>query len=145
MSWLYVGAQVKDGSHVVIRTACKRTHNQYETSWRFRPIYGNAYTLAAALSALLYRLITSTGLQDEPASVFSMVFHLSILSTLLLQCLWKDKDGSIITPNILGVRSSGTGVSSKVIYGCTWDWCVCGVNSVTVDFGADIRREFSFR
>ena len=37
MSWPCVGAQVKDGSHVVIWTACKRTHNQYETSCGFRP------------------------------------------------------------------------------------------------------------
>ena len=30
-----VGAQVKYGSHVVIWMACKRTHNQYETSCGF--------------------------------------------------------------------------------------------------------------
>ena len=36
-NWPCVGAQVKDGSHVVIWAACKRTHNQYETSCRFRP------------------------------------------------------------------------------------------------------------
>ena len=36
-SWPCVGAQVKDGAHGVIWTACKRTHNQYETSCGFRP------------------------------------------------------------------------------------------------------------
>ena len=35
--WSCVGAQVKDGSHVVIWTAYKGTHNQYETSCGFRP------------------------------------------------------------------------------------------------------------
>ena len=37
-SWPCVGAQVKDGSHVVISTACKITHSQYETSCGFRPL-----------------------------------------------------------------------------------------------------------
>ena len=31
-----VGVQVKDGSHVVIWTACKGTHNQYETGCGIR-------------------------------------------------------------------------------------------------------------
>ena len=34
-SWPCIGAQVKYGSHVVIWTACKRMHNQYETSSGF--------------------------------------------------------------------------------------------------------------
>ena len=46
-----VGAQVKDGSLVLICTECKRTHNQYETSCGFWP--GNAYTSVAALAALI--------------------------------------------------------------------------------------------
>ena len=37
VSWPCVGAQVNDGSHVKVWTACKRTHNQYETSCGFRP------------------------------------------------------------------------------------------------------------
>ena len=46
VSWPCVGAQLKDGSHVVIRTACKSAHNQYETSCGFWPhpqecIYAN--------------------------------------------------------------------------------------------------------
>ena len=47
-------------------------------------------------------------------------------------------DGSIITTNILGLRSCGSGVSSRarVTFGCVWNWCVFGVKSVTVDFGA---------
>ena len=36
-SWSCDGAQVKNGSRVVIWTSCKRTHNQYETSCGFRP------------------------------------------------------------------------------------------------------------
>ena len=43
--------KVKDVSHVVIWTACKRTHNQYV---EFGPIHGNAYTPAAVLAALVY-------------------------------------------------------------------------------------------
>ena len=35
--WPCVGTQVKDGPHVIIWTACKRTYNQYETSCGFRP------------------------------------------------------------------------------------------------------------
>ena len=51
----------------------------------------------------------------------------------------------IITPNILGLHSSGSCVSSRVILGCVWNWCLSGVKSVTVDFGAEIRSELSFR
>ena len=36
VSWPCVGAQVKDGSHVVIWTAYKITHDQYGTSCGFR-------------------------------------------------------------------------------------------------------------
>ena len=35
-SWPCVGAQVKDGSYIVIWTACKRTLDQYECSCGFR-------------------------------------------------------------------------------------------------------------
>ena len=59
--------------------------------------------------------------QNDPASAFSMLFLLSILCVTLLQCLWKDKDGSIITPSILGLRSSGSCISSRVISGCVWN------------------------
>ena len=62
-----------------------------------------------------------------------------------MQCLWKDKDGSITTPRILGMRSSGRCVSSRVISGCVWNWCLSAVKSVTVDFGAEIKSDFSFR
>ena len=41
--------------------------------------------------------------------------------------------------------SSGSCVSSRVILGCVWNWCLSGVKSVTVDFGAEIRSELSFR
>ena len=48
-------AQVKDGSgsHVVIWTECKRTHNQYELVVDFGPIHGNSYTLAETLASLV--------------------------------------------------------------------------------------------
>ena len=52
-------------------------------------------------------------------------------------------DGSKITPSILGLRSSGSCVSSRVIPGCVWNWCLSGVKSVTVDFGAEITASFS--
>ena len=42
-------------------------------------------------------------------------------------------DGSIITPDIFGQRSSGSCVSSRVISGCIWNWCLSVVKSVTVD------------
>ena len=54
-----------------------------------------------------------------------------------MQCLWKDTDGSTITPSILGLRSSGS-CSSRGLSGCVWNWCVAGVKSVTVDFGVEI-------
>ena len=41
-------------------------------------------------------------------------------------------DGSKITPTILGLRSSSSCVSSRVISGCIWNWCLSGVKSVTV-------------
>ena len=47
-SWPCVGAHVKkDESHVVIWRACKRTHNQYETSCGFRPTHGIIYLYAS--------------------------------------------------------------------------------------------------
>ena len=52
-SWHCIGAQVKNGSYVVIWEACKRTHNQYEIVVDFSPIHGNTSTLAAALPALV--------------------------------------------------------------------------------------------
>ena len=63
----------------------------------------------------------------------------------VLKCFWKTKYGFIITPTIFGLRSSGSCVSSRVIFGYVWNWCVTGVKSVTVDFSGDIRSEFSFR
>ena len=53
VGWSCVGAQVKDGSHVVIWMACKRRHSQYETRCGFRPIHENNYTLLEALTALV--------------------------------------------------------------------------------------------
>ena len=52
-------------------------------------------------------------------------------------------DGSIITPSILGLCSSGSCVSSRVISGCIWNLCLSVVKSVTVDFGAEIKSELS--
>ena len=51
----------------------------------------------------------------------------------------------VYTTSILGLRSSGSCVSSRVILGCVWNCCVSWVKIVTVDFGAEIRSEFSFR
>ena len=45
--------------------------------------------------------------------------------------------------SILGLRSSGNCVSSRVISGCVWNWCLSGVKSVTVDFDSEIKSEFS--
>ena len=59
-----------------------------------------------------------------------------------MQCLWKGNDGSIITPSILGMRSSGSSVSSRVIFRCVWNWCVSREKSVTVDFGTEKKRVF---
>ena len=42
----------------------------------------------------------------------------------------------IIIIIILGLRSSGSCVSPRVISGCVWNWCVSVVKSVTVEFGA---------
>ena len=49
-------------------------------------------------------------------------------------------DGSRITTSILGLRSSGSCVSPRVISGCIWNWCLSGLESMTVDFGAEIKR-----
>ena len=54
-------------------------------------------------------------------------------------------DGFKITLSILGLISSGSRVSSRVISGCIWNWCLSGVKSVTVDFGPEIKSELSFR
>ena len=43
------------------------------------------------------------------------------------------------------MSSNDSCISSRVIFGCVWNWCVSGVKSVTVDFGAEIKSEFSFR
>ena len=42
--------------------------------------------------------------------------------------MWKDNDGSIITPSILGLRSNGSCVTSRVILGCIWNGCLSGVS-----------------
>ena len=54
-------------------------------------------------------------------------------------------DGAKITPSILGMRSCGSCVSSRVISGCIWNWCLSGVKSVTVDFSAEIKSDLYFR
>ena len=51
-SWHCVGAQVKDGSHVVIWTACKGTHNQYETSSGFLPHPRECLYASGSISSL---------------------------------------------------------------------------------------------
>ena len=51
-------------------------------------------------------------------------------------------DGSIITPSILGPLSSGSCVSSRVISGSIWNWCLSGVKSVTVDFGERSKESY---
>ena len=61
MSWPCVGTQVKDGSHVVTLTACKQRTISIKLVVDFGPIHGNAYTLAAALAALVYGPITNLG------------------------------------------------------------------------------------
>ena len=62
-------------------------------------------------------------LHDDPASTLRMLFLLSIISVTYLQCLWKDNNGSIITASSLGLRSSGSCVSSRVIFECVWNCC----------------------
>ena len=42
--------------------------------------------------------------------------------------MWKHKDGSIITPSILGLYSTGSCVSSRVLFGCVWNWCAALFN-----------------
>ena len=79
--------------------------------------------------------------QDDPTRAFNILIFLLIISATLLQCLWKDKDGSIITPSILVLHSSDSCVSSRLIFGCIWNWCLSGSTSVTVDFGAEIRSD----
>ena len=51
--WQCIGSQVKDGSHVVIWTACTRTHNQNETSCGFRLRPPKSYMLAAAIASFV--------------------------------------------------------------------------------------------
>ena len=53
--------------------------------------------------------------------------------------------GIVVLCCILGLRSSGSCVSSRVISGCVWNWCMSGVKSVTVDFSAGIKSKLSFR
>ena len=47
-----VGTQVKAGSHVVIWTACKRTHNQYETSCGILPHPRECLYASGSISSL---------------------------------------------------------------------------------------------
>ena len=84
------------------------------------------------------------GQQDDPTSASSILFLLWILY-VYQQCLRKDKDGSIFSPSILGLRYSGSCVSLRVISGCVWNWFVSAIKIVTVDFGAEIKSEFTFR
>ena len=51
-SWPCVSAKVKDGSHIVIWTACKSTHNQYETSCGFLPHPRECLYASGSISSL---------------------------------------------------------------------------------------------
>ena len=59
-SWPCVCAQVNDGSHVVIWTACERTHNQYKTSCGFRPHPRECLNATVSIISLSIGLITNT-------------------------------------------------------------------------------------
>ena len=50
-----------------------------------------------------------------------------------------------MTPNIFGHWTSGSCDSSMSIIGWVLDWCGSGLNNVTVDIGAEINNELSFR
>ena len=51
-------------------------------------------------------------------------------------------DGSKITPSILGLRSSGSCVSSRSNIWMHLELVLSGVKSVTVDFGAEIKASY---
>ena len=55
-TWPCVGAQVKYGSHVVIWTACKVTHNQYETTCGLRHHRRERLHASGSISKLRTRL-----------------------------------------------------------------------------------------
>ena len=74
-----------------------------------------------------------------------MLFLPDTLSATYWMCLLNDKEGSRLTPNILGHLTSGRCEFSMNILGWILAWCVSGVSNVTEDFGADISKELSFR
>ena len=64
-----------------------------------------------------------------------MLFLPDTLSATYWMCLLNDKEGSRLTPNILGHLTSGRCEFSMNILGWILAWCVSGVINVTEDFG----------
>ena len=53
-------AHVKDGSYVVNRTACKRTHNQFETGCAFQPHPRESIYASGSITDFKYDTLTNT-------------------------------------------------------------------------------------
>ena len=83
--------------------------------------------------------------QDVPAKALRILFLPDTLSATWLLCLLNDIEVSMWTPKIFGHCTRGSRESSMSILGWVLAWCVSGVNNVTDDFGAEIKRELSFR
>ena len=77
-------------------------------------------------------------------SMPSRPFLLTLLATCT-QCLLNEKKVSRYTPSNLGLWTSVSSESAILIFGRVLACAGSGVNKVTDDFGADIKREFSHR
>ena len=79
------------------------------------------------------------------ANAFKTLFLLLTLLATCTQCLLNEKNVSSYTPSNLGLLTSGSSESAILIFGWVLACAGSGVNNVTDDFGADIKREFSRR
>ena len=74
-----------------------------------------------------------------------MLFLPDTLSATYWLCLLNDKEGSRLTPSILGHLTSGRCEFLMNILGWILAWCVSGVRNVTEDFGVEISKELCLR
>ena len=75
-------------------------------------------------------------------SAFRMLSLLKQRRAMSFTCGVNVRDGSRVTPRILGVFTSGSVVLWRLTCGWAWNCLVQGVNKVTEDFAEEICRWF---
>ena len=83
--------------------------------------------------------------QLVPVNGFKTLFLLLTLLATYMQWALNEKNVSIYTPSNFGLRTRGSSASEILILGWLLACIGSGMNKITVDFGADINNELSYR